>query len=232
MKRIPILILCIGEQGASVLSKTFNLCGMSLGNEKTYWHPEYNTPNWEHSYVTAIMAWVHQRPKEEWQLALRKVLQSYKAEAENENWKCYGIKTSSGICNSKWGMGVSDILKEEWPDALYFSVLRRPNVNHPDANDHWNSVWVGRKGIVDRGGVFVLFPDAWLDGTIQKVIEASGLVWKEEAISAFEKREAETPLPTIEEEKVYYDIYPIEKEQRDYLWNKNKENFQRMKEMK
>jgi len=44
LKRIPILILCLGGQGASVLSRTFNVCGMSFGNEKTYWQPEFLFP--------------------------------------------------------------------------------------------------------------------------------------------------------------------------------------------
>jgi len=216
--------MCLGGQGASVLARTFNLCGMSLGNESTYWLPEFNTDNAEHSYVTAIMAWIYTHEKEEWQSALREVLRSYKKEAEVQDWKYYGIKTTSGICNNKWTAGVSDILIEEWSDALYFGVIRPPNVRDSLANTNWNNIWTGRKGMADRGGIFVPFPDAWLNGSIQSLVKTIGLTWNGEVNSMFKHIPNDTTPYTEEELYNYFRKYPEELEQRIYLYNKSKEN--------
>jgi hypothetical protein len=219
--------MCIGGQGASVLSKTFNVCGMSFGNTNTHWLPEFNTEDAEHSFITSIMAWVWQRPRNEWENALRGVLQSYKIEAEIENWKVYGIKTTSGICKGKWDCGVGDILKEEWPTSLYFGVYREPNTRNPNSNLNWNSVWVGRKGMVDRGGIFVRFPDCWRNGLIKEIVKAVGLSWKEEA--NFIYKDYGDFIPSVEELEIYYNKFPEEKEQRFYLLKKSEENLQFLK---
>jgi len=233
LKRIPILILCLGGQGASVLSRTFNVCGMSFGNEKTYWQPEFLFPHGEHSYVTMIMAWIYQRPKEEWQPMLRDVLRSYRREAEVNDWKCYGIKTSSGICNPKWEMGVGKILQEEWPDSLYFGVIRKPYTENPTAYEGWKGVWAGRKGMVDRGGIFIPFPDAWLDGSIKRIVELIGLDWNDKANEIFnEPFEEKKYSVSLQQEDVYYKKYPEEKEQRYYLMSKSLENINRMRKVK
>ena len=232
MKRTPILIMCIGGQGASVLSRSFHACGMSIGNENTFWQPNFLFPHGEHSYVTSIMAQIYTQPKEIWQPRLREVLRSYKTEAEKEDWRFYGIKTSSGICNPKWDAGeVGTLLKEEWPDAQYFGVIRKVNLGNPNAHDAWNSVWAGRKGMVERGGIFVPFPEAWQDGSIKELIETLGLTWTDEVYSIFEEpaEEGKAPLFSPEEFDNYFNQHPSEKEQREYLISQSKKNFERLK---
>jgi hypothetical protein len=211
---------------------------MSFGNEKTYWDPSYEIPHGEHGLVTSMMAELNSDPlppKEQWLGAtkIRDVLRSYKSEAEVQNWSCYGIKTTSGICNPKWAGGVSQLFHEEWPEALYFGVIRKPVVTRGQANDNWNAVWVGRKGVVDRGGVFVPFPEAWIDDSVREVVAAIGLTWNDEAYSIFrEPAEEKLYIPSNTEEAVYYEKYPLEKSQRDYLMTKSAENLQRLKDQK
>ena len=234
MKRTQILILCIGGQGASVLSRTFHACGMSYGNENTYWEPHFEIPHGEHSLITAAMAGfnVVAPTREQCSAVIEKVkdiLFSYKLEAEKQDWKCYGIKTTSGICANKWSLGVSRMFREEWPDALYYGVIRQPDFgyyNKEGFDKGWSNVWAARKEIVDRGGVFVPFPEAWLDKSIQKVVESAGLVWDEEALSIFQESAEEKVWSCSEEEKEeYFSINPLEKEQREYLMNKSNENL-------
>jgi hypothetical protein len=235
MKRTPILILCLGGQGASVLARTFKKCGMFIGNENTYWKEEFEVPHAEQGTVTELMAAFNSPNLTEvvrlnTLFKLRIIIRSYKEEAERLNLKFYGFKTTSGICSNKWGKGVGQVYEEEWPDALYFGVIREPDIN-AHADKGWNSVWTGRKGMVERGGIFVPFPDAWNDNSIKDIVEAIGLTWDDGVGEIFlEPAEEKSWICTEEDKERYFKKFPDEKEQREYLMKRSLENLERLKQ--
>ena len=192
-ERRPILMLCIGGQQTSLLAKSLYLCGMSLGNDITGWKQSDYGSHTEHAEITNMMAVYNTLvPNLEEQKKvvdrLIEILTAYRTQAEIHNWKYYGIKTTSGICTNKWDV-IKSTYYEQWPDALYFSLLRRPVLCDGGVNEGWGNVYRARRELAEtRNGVFLPYPEVYMTGEIRKFIAAIGLSWNDEVMELHESK--------------------------------------------
>lgn len=190
----PILMLCLGGQKTSLLAKTLYLGGMSLGNDATWWnHKKDYASHTEYAEITRMMAVYNRIPPDlkevgEMITRLREILRSYKTQAEEKNWKYYGIKTTAGICSNKWDV-TKQTYFEEWPDALYFSLIRKPMLKGEGVNEGWGNVHRARKELAEtRNAVFLPYPEVYITREIQKFVQALGLTWNEESMNLFHSK--------------------------------------------
>jgi hypothetical protein len=119
---------------------------------------------------------------------LIEILTAYRTQAEIKNWKYYGIKTTSGICHNKWDV-VKSTYFEHWPDALYFSLIRKPMLKGEGVNEGWGNVHHARLELAEtRNAVFLPYPEVFITGEIRKFITILGLKWDEKVMELFESK--------------------------------------------
>ena len=191
MNETPILMLCLGGQKTSLLAKSLHECGMSLGNGHTWWKQSDYAGHCEYSEITKMLGAYNDIPLDpekvdEVVTRLRQILRAYREQAAEKHWKYYGIKTTSGICHNKWDR-VKQTFFEEWPDALYFGLLRRPIFKgDQNQNEGWGNVYRARLELAEtKQAVYLPYPEVFLTQEIQRFILGIGLPWKHEVMNIF-----------------------------------------------
>ena len=110
-----IAILSHWHTGSSLFARTLQICGMETGNENTNWKKEICEANCEHAALNTIGN----------ELVLEKIdpivafketkriLESYRNEAEKNNWEFYGVKITHVLHSKAWAV-FKDIFDFVW----------------------------------------------------------------------------------------------------------------------
>jgi len=221
----PILMFCLGGQKTSLLAKTLHNGGMSLGNEVTGWKQAWFDPHCEFSEITTMMNVYNEIPVDPQKSKgvvrrIEEILRSYKSEADKHNWKYYGIKTSAGICANKWNT-VKEVYYREWPDALFFSLIRKPVFSSDGNMEGWYNVLPARMEVLNTGrGVILPYPEIYMSGEIEKFIRAIGLSWTDSSMLLFKSKRYEEGVRDSSESEM--------QSQYEQILHISRENFQNL----
>jgi hypothetical protein len=73
----PIFITCLAGSGSSLVSRTFNACGMWDGNDETYYTEKYRGDNAQHDLLTGLMHVFGQEDRFDMKWRFRAMLPEY-----------------------------------------------------------------------------------------------------------------------------------------------------------
>lgn len=205
----PIVIICQPGTGSSLLARTLRACGMHVGNEHTWWKPEYDYHT-EHSLLTDYERQLVQNRRTDDDVPgififekIESVLKSYVSEAQRNSWNVFGVKITSGLTNPVTHPLFADIFKECWPNCIFVTILRHPlgmmkrvrgsliyTPSHIRDMSAWLHGWIDFVDIlytvISEGWIAIPFPEAWDTVLMEKIAIELGLTWTNEAEKLFE----------------------------------------------
>lgn len=227
----PIMIASHWHTGSSLLAKAFAMCGMSVGNKNTFWD-ETCIPNCEHyllnNTIAAVVNNEHEDINENIE-QVRRVLNSYKIEAMEEDWKFYGLKVTHLL--QAWD-AFGSVVKECWPDAVYVIGIQHPlriaktlqakphgaAYSKKELHDYvaasFINAYTGIDDLLKTKPYVIDYPTAW-NARVKTIINKIGLKYNKNVEKMFkenrnytlgkiEKEEFEKKYP--EATKRYYDL--------------------------
>lgn len=227
----PIMIASHWHTGSSLLAKAFAICGMSVGNEKTFWN-ETCLSNTEHylfnNTIAAVVNNEHKNIEENIE-QIGQILKSYKQEAAENNWKFYGLKITHLL--QAWDV-FGPVIKECWPDAVYVIGIQHPLriaktlqakphgavYSRKELHDYvaasFINAYTGIDDLLKTKSYIIDYPTAW-NARVKTIINKIGLKYNKDVEKMFkenrnytlgkiEKEEFEKKYP--EATKRYYDL--------------------------
>lgn len=199
-----IIIWCEAGTGSTCLSRTFEACGVNLGDTSTYYHGNY-----EHNLLTSIIgandmnastlpeleARYQKVPGDDQVSKMRHILRSFMT----KNWTACGLKVTTGLSQVGFFKSLYVFL-DEWGDDTHFvSTVRHPlgSIMRLPANQRTDDrmenlvngirgLNYGKMGLALAGAHTILYPEGFDTGVVKRVVEKIGLEWTDKASGVYD----------------------------------------------
>jgi len=187
-----IAILSHWHTASTLLAKTFQKCGMEVGNSKTFWDPSTCEAQCEHSKLNMIgdQLSLGQISQQDAIVQISRILLAYREESKHNRWKFFGVKITHGVQSKTWPVFRS-LFDQLWNNPIYVTSIRDPEgVVHSTRNDRkWDqnrildSIMDSEPAVqwIEKYGVPFYFPKDWRNGMTEVKVRDIGLEWTKEA---------------------------------------------------
>ena len=188
-----IAILSHWHTASTLLAKTFQLCGMEVGNSNTYWDEKTCSAQCEHSRLNMIgdQLSLGQISEQDAIVEISRILIRYKQESERNGWKFYGVKITHGVQSKCWA-AFKYSFDTLWGDPLYVTTIRDPEgiVHSTRLDSKWSdngildSILDAEPAVkyIEKRGVPFYFPKDWRNGMVEVKVRDIGLEWTDKAL--------------------------------------------------
>lgn len=194
-----IVILSHRHTASTLLAKTFQLCGMEVGNSKTFWDDKTCSAQCEHSKLNMIgdQLCLGQISRQDAIVKISRILISYREEAERNDWKFFGVKITHGVQTKTFPI-FKYLFNQLWDNPLYVTSIRDPEgIVHSTRNDpKWDtnrildSILDSEPAVqwIEKYGVPFYYPKDWRNMMTEVKIRDIGLEWNDKALSLMDVR--------------------------------------------
>lgn len=194
---IPIAILSHWHTASTLLAHTFRLCGMEVGNHKTFWQKKTCFEQCEHSKLNELgdQYLLGKISRENLIVQISHILIRYKEEAKRNGWNYFGVKITHAVQSKTWPF-FHAIFDQLWPNVIYVTSIRDPEgIVHSTRNDpKWDtnrildSILDSEEAVkwIEDNGIPFYFPKDWRTMDVRRKIETIGLQWNDDALRFFD----------------------------------------------